>query len=59
MVASVGDRLDTDIAGGQRVGLKTILLMSGIATPESLATSPIKPTWMFPGIAELARALEG
>jgi 4-nitrophenyl phosphatase len=57
-VASVGDRLDTDIAGGQRAGMRTILLLSGIATPEDLAKSPIQPTWVFPGMAELARALD-
>lgn len=57
-VASVGDRLDTDIAGGQRLGMRTILVLSGIVTREILATNPVRPTWVFPGIAELGRALE-
>lgn len=56
-VASVGDRLDTDIAGGQRAGLKTILVLSGIATAETLAANPTRPTWVFSGIDELASAL--
>jgi 4-nitrophenyl phosphatase len=57
-VASVGDRLDTDIEGGRRLGMKTILLLSGIATQDALAASPIRPTWVFSGIDDLARALD-
>ena len=30
----VGDRLDTDILGGQRAGCRTALVLSGISTPE-------------------------
>jgi 4-nitrophenyl phosphatase len=55
--ASLGDRLETDIAGGQRIGLKTILVLSGVSTIADLAGSPIKPTWVFTGIGELAEAL--
>jgi 4-nitrophenyl phosphatase len=56
-IASVGDRLETDIAGGMRAGLKTILLFSGIASPEDLSTSSIQPTWVFQDISELAQIL--
>ncbi len=55
--ASVGDRLDTDIAGGQRLGLKTILMLSGVTSPEEAATSDIHPTWIFDNIEELAKVL--
>jgi 4-nitrophenyl phosphatase len=55
--ASLGDRLATDIAGGQRLGLKTILVLSGVATAAELDLSPIQPTWVFSGIEELAKAL--
>jgi 4-nitrophenyl phosphatase len=55
--ASLGDRLATDIAGGQRLGLKTILVLSGISTAADLESSPIQPTWVFPGIEALAQAL--
>jgi 4-nitrophenyl phosphatase len=38
---SVGDRLDTDIAGGQRLGLRTALVLSGVNTRmEGLAWQP-------------------
>jgi 4-nitrophenyl phosphatase len=56
-IASLGDRLATDIAGGQRLGLKTILVFSGVTTPADLACSAIQPTWVFPGIEDLAQAL--
>jgi 4-nitrophenyl phosphatase len=55
--ASLGDRLATDILGGQRLGMKTILVLSGIATAADLDSSPIQATWVFPGIEELARVL--
>jgi 4-nitrophenyl phosphatase len=54
---SLGDRLATDIAGGQRLGLKTILVLSGVCTMDELASSPIQPTWVFAGIEELAHVL--
>jgi 4-nitrophenyl phosphatase len=56
-IASLGDRLETDIAGGQRLGLKTILVLSGVSTAADLASSLIRPTWVFSGIEELAQAL--
>jgi 4-nitrophenyl phosphatase len=56
-VASLGDRLETDIAGGQRAGLQTIAVLSGITNAAMLEANPIKPTWVFAGIDELARAL--
>lgn len=56
--ASLGDRLETDIAGGQRIGMKTILVLSGVSTEADLhSTSTVKPTWVFSGIEELSCAL--
>jgi HAD superfamily hydrolase (TIGR01457 family) len=55
-VASLGDRLETDIAGGQRLGMKTILVLSGVTPLADLASSSIHPNWVFKGIEELAKA---
>jgi 4-nitrophenyl phosphatase len=55
---SLGDRLDTDILGAQRLGIKTILVLSGVSTAAVLASSPVQPTWVFSGIEELAQALQ-
>jgi 4-nitrophenyl phosphatase len=41
--AVVGDRLDTDVAGGVRLGLTTVLVLSGIATEADLVASPVRP----------------
>ncbi len=56
--ASLGDRLDTDIAGGLRAGLKTILVLSGVTSSDERATSPTQPDWVFSSIAELANAFD-
>lgn len=55
--ASLGDRLSTDIAGGQRLGLKTILVLSGVTSATDLEASPIRPTWVFQGLEDLTLAL--
>jgi 4-nitrophenyl phosphatase len=56
--AMLGDRLETDILGGQQAGLPTILVLTGVTSAEDLATSDIQPTWVFDSIAELAAALD-
>lgn len=56
--AMLGDRLNTDILGGQRAGIATIGVLSGVATAEQLLTSEIQPDVVFESIAELAEALD-
>lgn len=51
--AMIGDRLDTDIAGAERAGLTTILVLSGIATAEDVAGSQVKPDVVCADIEEL------
>jgi 4-nitrophenyl phosphatase len=53
--AMLGDRLETDIWGGQRAGLKTILVLSGVSTPNDLADAEYQPTWVFQDVDELRR----
>jgi 4-nitrophenyl phosphatase len=55
--AMVGDRLTTDVAGAQRAGLRTVLLLSGVATLGDVAAGAIKPEWIFEDIAALTEAL--
>jgi len=40
---AIGDRLDTDILGGQRAGCRTGLVMSGVTTPTELEQWQPKP----------------
>ncbi len=52
--AMVGDRLDSDVAGGQRAGLAGVLVLSGGTSPEDLAASPILPDLVCADLAEFA-----
>ncbi len=52
----IGDRLNTDILGGLRLGMTTALLLSGVTTREELARSPIHPDLIFEDLAELVAA---
>ncbi len=55
--AVVGDRYDTDILGGQRAGLRTILVLTGVTTRSELDQSPSQPDWVFENLFELLAAL--
>ena len=55
--AVIGDRLDTDIAGGQRAGVPTILVLSGVTDRSLAAASPIQADVIFEDVGELADAL--
>jgi 4-nitrophenyl phosphatase len=54
--ATLGDRLETDILGGQNAGMHSILVLSGATDPVLLATSPVQPEWVFDSIRELTAA---
>jgi 4-nitrophenyl phosphatase len=49
----IGDRLGTDIMGGNNAGLKTALVMTGVTTPDILAESLTKPTAIFDDLVDL------
>ncbi len=51
--ATLGDRLETDILGGQRAGLKSILVMTGVTTPAILTQSSIRPDAVFDDLIAL------
>lgn len=55
----VGDRLDTDISGAQAAGMKTALLLSGVATPEDMATANVWADVAFETLEGLLRAWAG
>ena len=54
----VGDRLYTDIACGVNAGVDTAFVLSGEGTMEDLATSEVKPTWVFDDIAAILAAMD-
>lgn len=56
--AMVGDRIETDILGARAVGLRTILLLSGVTTPEMLAAGNMQPDVVLQDIVALTAYLE-
>jgi len=50
---AVGDRLDTDILGAQRLGIRTALVMSGVTTAAELAAWTPAPDLVTPTVADL------
>jgi len=53
----IGDRLDTDILGGLRLGMPTALMLTGVTERADLKRSPIRPTAVFDGLDALIATL--
>ncbi len=53
----VGDRLNTDIALGNRAGMETALVLTGVTDRETLAASSIEPNYVLESLAEVDRLL--
>jgi hypothetical protein len=45
---AVGDRLDTDIAGANNVHIDSLLVLTGVSTPDDLLAAPdhLRPTYL-------------
>jgi 4-nitrophenyl phosphatase len=56
--AMVGDRLETDIAGGKAAGMQTILVLSGISQRADLNHgNPFQPDFVFGDVSKIGNAL--
>jgi glycerol-1-phosphatase len=53
--AIIGDRVDTDIAGGKKAGISTILALSGSTTEEDITHSEIKPDYIIKDLRDLLK----
>ena len=49
----IGDRLETDILGAQRAGLKTILVTTGVDNQKTIPEKGVQPDLVLSGIDEL------
>jgi 4-nitrophenyl phosphatase len=56
-VAMIGDRLDTDVVGGRRAGLHTILVLSGVTTRAAVEASETQPDAIVPDLGHVADLL--
>ncbi|MFC4447934.1 HAD hydrolase-like protein [Halorussus aquaticus] len=53
----VGDRLDTDIALGDRAGLTTALVLSGVSTRADAERSDVTPDHVLDSVADVESLL--
>jgi 4-nitrophenyl phosphatase len=51
--AILGDRLETDILGGRRAGIATLMVLTGISSAEEAAASEVAPDLVFDHIPAL------
>lgn len=49
----VGDRLDTDVALGERAGMTTVLVRTGVATDADVAASDVRPDHVLDSLGDL------
>lgn len=54
--ALLGDRLDTDILGGHRAGLTTIMVATGVNTAEEAVSYIVRPDYLFRDLPSLMAA---
>lgn len=54
---AIGDRLDTDILGAVRAGIRSLMVLSGISTLADIDAVDYAPTWVMQDIVELSQAL--
>jgi len=55
--AAIGDRLETDILGAVRAGIRSVFVLSGVSSRGQLAGLDYQPTWVMQDIREVTKAL--
>ncbi|RIZ66226.1 MAG: HAD-IIA family hydrolase [Methylococcales bacterium] len=54
---ALGDRLETDILGAVRTGIRSIMVLTGISSEVDLQESDYQPTWVMEDIRAVTKAL--
>jgi len=58
LTVAIGDRLETDILGAIRTGIRSLMVLSGVSTEEDFKTTDYQPTWVMPDIRAVTQALK-
>lgn len=53
--AIVGDRMDTDIVAGIEADIDTVLVLSGVTSPETMLNFAYTPKYIFDGIGDIIK----
>jgi NagD protein len=51
--AMIGDRMDTDVVAGIEAGLRTILVLTGVTSPDMVDRFPYRPSRIVDSVADL------
>ena len=49
----IGDRMDTDVVAGIETGLDTVLVLSGVTTPQEIEQFPYRPRLVLSGVKDI------
>ena len=52
-MAIIGDRMDTDVIAGIESEMDTVLVLSGVTTPEIMNSYPYRPTYVLNGVGDI------
>lgn len=55
---ALGDRLDTDILGAVRTGIRSVMVLTGVSSEDELEKVDYQPTWIMPDIQAVTEALK-
>lgn len=55
---ALGDRLDTDILGAVRAGIRSLMVLTGVSGEDDLEKVDYQPTWIMPDIQAVTEALK-
>lgn len=54
---AIGDKLETDILGAVRTGIRSLMVLTGVSSEADIADLDYQPTWIMPDIKAITQAL--
>ena len=55
---AIVDKLETDILGAIRTGIRSLMVLTGVSTEADLKASEYQPTWVMPDLTAVTQALK-